>query len=53
MQYNIVAINVFTSKRRVIPLRAELPREEVEREVDLMNAQAGSPWHYVLTTQQA
>ncbi len=49
--YNIAAINLYTSKRRVIPVRGDLPREEIKREIDLMNADKTGAFHYFLTTE--
>jgi hypothetical protein len=51
IHYNIMAVNVFTNTRRVIPVRGDLPREEVMREVNIMNADKSSAFHYVLTTE--
>lgn len=50
IQYNIMAINTYTGKRRVILLKGDLPREEVQREVRLMNSD-GSNFVYSLTTE--
>lgn len=48
--YNIMAINKHTGRRRVIPLQGDVPREEVQREVDAMNS-AYSNFRYTLTTE--
>ena len=49
VHYNIAAINLYNGRRRIILVRGELPREELLREVALLNS--GGVWHYALTTE--